>query len=90
MKDEHGVDVILGNPYLYIFGMPGPDTTLVIAKEFKNDKVLCFDVYSERDIELDPVQLFQRKNTVWTGNEMRKVLDFGGNLAFMLNHNAKI
>lgn len=53
MKDEHGVDVILGNPYLYIYGMPGPDTTLVIAKEFKNDKVLCFDVYSERDIELD-------------------------------------
>ena len=38
--------------------MPGPDTTLVIAKEFKNDKVLCFDVYSEFDIELDPLEIF--------------------------------
>lgn len=33
-------------------------------------------------------QLFQRKKTVW--NEMRKVPDSGGNLAFMLNHNAEI
>nr|UVM95907.1 MAG: hypothetical protein [Bacteriophage sp.] len=70
--------------------MPGPDTTLVIAKEFKNDKVLCFDVYSEFDIELDPWKFFQRKKTVWTWNEMRKVLDFCVNLALMLNHNAKI
>lgn len=76
MKDEHGVDVILGNPYLYIYGMPGPDTTLVIANEVKNDKVLCFDVYSERDIELDPGELFQRKETAWTDQEIRKVFDF--------------
>lgn len=69
MKDEHGVNVILGNPYLYIFGMPGPDTTLVIAKEFKNDKVLCFDVYSERDIELDPGQLFKRKRPYGPGTK---------------------
>lgn len=90
MKDQDNIPVILGNPYLYIFGGPGPDTTLVIARGFKNDKVLCFDVYCERDMELDPGQLFRRKKTLWTGQEMRKVLDFGGNLAFMLNHNAKI
>lgn len=90
MKDEHGVDVILGNPYLYIYGMPGPDTTLVIAKEFKNDKVLCFDVYSERDIELDPVELFQRKETAWTDQEIRKVFDFYGNFMFMLHHNYRL
>nr|DAV69913.1 MAG TPA: hypothetical protein [Caudoviricetes sp.] len=44
--------------------MPGPDATLVIAKEFKNDKVLCFDVYSGFNIELDPWKFFQRKKTV--------------------------
>lgn len=90
MKDENGVDVVLGNPYLYIFGGPRPDTTLVIARGFKDDKVLCFDVYSERDLELDPGKLFQRKETAWTDQEIRKVLDFGVNLALMLNHNAKI
>lgn len=90
MKDKHGVDIILGNPYLYIFGGPGPDATLVIARGFKNDKVLCFDVYSEHDIELDPGELFQRKKTAWTDQEIRKVFDFYGNFMFMLHHNYKL
>ncbi len=50
MKDENGIDVVPGNPYLYIFGGAGHDTTLVIAMESKEDKVLCFDVYSDHDI----------------------------------------
>lgn len=62
MKDENGVDAVSSNTYLYQCVTQGPDTTLVIEMEFKNYKVLCFDLYHEHDIELEPGQLFQRKN----------------------------
>lgn len=87
MKDKNGNTIIFGNPYLYIFGGPGPDVTLLVAKELKNEKVMCYDLYFCRDIEVYAKDMFQREKTKWSDQEIKLVMDYGANFEFMLIHN---
>lgn len=43
--DGQGNEIVLGYAYKFVFAMPGPDQTIVIAKEINNDgTVKCYDV----------------------------------------------
>lgn len=86
--DQRGNEVVLGNPYLFVFGGPGPDVTLLIAKSFTEEgKVLCQDCFFEFEIEVVPGELFQRYQYQWGQQEIDAVKKFGGNYHFMINHN---
>ena len=86
--DQRGNEVILGNPYLFVFGGPGPDVTLLISKSFTEEgKVLCYDCFFEREIEVKPEKLFQRYQFQWGQYEIDAVKKFDGNYQFMVDHN---
>lgn len=86
--DQRGNEVVLGNPYRFIFGGPGPDVTLLIAKSFTEEgNVLCYDCFFKFEIEVGANELFQRYEHPWEQYEIDAVKEFGGNYQFMIDHN---
>lgn len=91
IKDNRGNEVVLNNPYRYVVGMPGPDSTLVIAKEFTEDgKVICYDVYLKNEAAVSASALFQKYDHPWDDMEIRQVKEAGGNVNLMTEHNSRL
>ena len=90
MKDQRDNEIVVGNPYRYVFAMPGPDCTLLVCTGFSKDKVKCRDLYFNCDIEVDPKQLLQRYKFEWDADEIQRVRKFGGNFKMMEEHNRSI
>lgn len=78
--DEQGHKVKLGVAYLYIFAMPGPDTTCLIVESMNEDgTVNCYDVLFKMKVEnIQTGKLWRPLKHTWSRRpgELRAITDY--------------